>query len=150
MYVSAPPLGKCDYQDVDVRRGEGEEMGSYRFSKISSVLRIIVGDLGIWREVLGIDGGDFPIGDIGEASIQLFWIGREIRINVDLFLGLLVRIKSRARHLLGDWGLLCDWECGGPEEVWMTKLAAEEEGGCAPCGEQHCRGCANAETQLAG
>jgi len=69
-------------------------------------LRIIIGDFGIGREGLWVDRRDFPIRDIGEASIQLFWIGREIRINVDLLLGLVIGIESLARHLLADWGLL--------------------------------------------
>jgi hypothetical protein len=113
------------------------QLGRYGFPKVSSVLRIIIRHFRIGSEILRIDGRDFPVGDIAEASIELCWIGSSQWIEGDLFLGLLLRVESLAHRLLADG------DDGGRESgavwTWEDVGAAEEGRGPSRGGRQHCR-----------
>jgi hypothetical protein len=120
------------------------ELGWYRFTKVSSVLGIIIRHFRIGSEFLRIDGRDFPVRDIAEASIDFCWIGRSVWIYVDLFLGLLLGVESLARHVLVDG----EDGAAGAGETW-GELAAEKEGrGPSRGRRQHCRDGRNAERAI--
>ena len=117
------------------------QLGWYGFAKVSSVLRIIVRHFRIRSEFLRIDGRDFPVWDIAEASIELFWIWRSVWVDVDFFLGLLLSVESLAHHQMADG------EDGGRDggAVWSgEELAAEEGRGPSRGGWQHCSDASNA------
>lgn len=112
------------------------QSGRYGFIKVSSVLRIIVRYFRIGSEFLRIDGRDFPVRDIAEASIELCWIGRSERIKGDLFLGLLLGVESLAHRVRADGA---DGRRDGGAMWTGEDLGAAEEGrGPSRGGRQHC------------